>query len=201
MGDEGYNYLSYNDSTGTGKFNTDLEGSGILVSKDGYELISLYRNPIFLSESDAFSVGRELYENYANLAGIQDYEEIIFERIFREKAMDFLTNGKPKLFRSATEGNILVQLTNVSFTPNKQLGRRIYSFTATATEIADCSFENYYKYNILDKNKDINNSLSMLIFANGYENNILQVSSISHNVEKEGEAGQFILYQTHEGKS
>ena len=39
--------------------------------------------------------------------------------------MDFLMDSKVKLFRSSTEGNILVRLNNISFTPNEQLGRMI----------------------------------------------------------------------------
>jgi hypothetical protein len=49
--------------------------------------------------------------------------------------LDWLTDGKPKLFRSATEGNYLVRLTNVSLTPNETLGRMIHTFNATASEV------------------------------------------------------------------
>jgi hypothetical protein len=52
------------------------------------------------------------------------------------------------LFRSVTEGNILVKLTDINFTPNATLGRRIYSFTATATEIDEANIKNYDKYGI-----------------------------------------------------
>ena len=62
--------------------------------------------------------------------------------------MEFLTDGEVKLFRSETEGNVLVRLMNVSFTPNQALGRMVYSFSATAYEIDECNFENYNKYNI-----------------------------------------------------
>lgn len=76
------------------------------------------------------------------------YKEVILERRFREKVQDFLYEDNVKLFRSATEGNILVKLTDINFTPEKALGRLIYSFTATATEIDDATFENYEKYGI-----------------------------------------------------
>lgn len=71
-----------------------------------------------------------------------------YEQKFKEAAMDFLTDGKPKLFRSPTEGMMLVILTNVSFTPNKQLGRRIVDFSATVTEFAEVNFENFIRYGI-----------------------------------------------------
>lgn len=58
-------------------------------------------------------------------------------------------NGEVKLFKSPTEGNFLVRLTDISFSPNQQLGRMIWSFNATANEIADNTTDNYYLYNIL----------------------------------------------------
>ena len=72
------------------------------------------------------------------------------ERVFREKVEEFLNNGDYKLFKSATEGNIFVVLTNVSLTPNETLGRMIYSFSATAYEILDNTIENLDKYNIIN---------------------------------------------------
>ena len=60
--------------------------------------------------------------------------------------MNFLTNGQPKLFKSYEEGNIIVYLSNVSFTPNKTLGRHIYDFSATVTECCEMTQENLKKY-------------------------------------------------------
>ena len=72
----------------------------------------------------------------------------IIERDIRHLSMDLLTNGKPKLFRSFEEGNMIVYLSNVSFTPNKTLGRHIYDFSATVTEICDYTAENLKKYRL-----------------------------------------------------
>ena len=80
---------------------------------------------------------------------IKIIEYYIFEKMYRDKAMEFLCDDNVKLFKSNTEGNILVKLTNISFTPTANLGRLVYSFSATATEIDECSFENYYKYGII----------------------------------------------------
>lgn len=66
----------------------------------------------------------------------------------RDKIIEFLTNRQPKLFRSFEEGAMIIRLTNVSFTPNKTLGRRVYDFSATATELCDCTVENIKKYNL-----------------------------------------------------
>lgn len=73
------------------------------------------------------------------------------ERYFKILVLDWLTDGKPKLFRSPTEGNYLVRLMNVSLTPKKELGRMIHEFTATAYEIADCTYDNLIYYGILQK--------------------------------------------------
>ena len=62
--------------------------------------------------------------------------------------MDFLHANTVKLFRSTTEGNILIRLMDISFTPNQTLGRMLYSFNATAYEIDDCSLLNFEKYGI-----------------------------------------------------
>jgi hypothetical protein len=45
-----------------------------------------------------------------------------------------LQNGQEKFFSTVEEGMMIVRLTNVSLTPKKELGRMIYSFSATATE-------------------------------------------------------------------
>ena len=72
----------------------------------------------------------------------------IYEQKFKDAAMSFLTDGSPKLFRSPTEGYMLVMLTNVSFTPNRQLGRRLVDFSATVTEFAEPTQENFIRYGI-----------------------------------------------------
>ena len=68
------------------------------------------------------------------------------ERVFKLEVLSWLTNGKPKLFRSAAEGNYIVRLMNVSLTPNDTLGRLLHTFNSTAYEIADCSFDNLQKW-------------------------------------------------------
>lgn len=79
---------------------------------------------------------------------IDDFNDWTYEREFRERVMDFLYANKVRLFRSATEGNILVKIMDINFTPNTTLGRRIYSFTATAYEIDTANIKNYDKYGI-----------------------------------------------------
>lgn len=60
-----------------------------------------------------------------------------WERKFREEAIEWLNNGEPKLYRSMTEGNMIVMFDAVSLTPNQQLGRRIWNFSAIVYEVGD----------------------------------------------------------------
>jgi hypothetical protein len=57
-------------------------------------------------------------------------------------ALEWLNDGKPKLFRSPSEGNYIVRLMNVSMTPVDTLGRMLHNFTCNAYEIAQCNFTN-----------------------------------------------------------
>lgn len=105
---------------------------------------------LITSRENVFRDSLPYYEEYNKdkYVRIDDFNDWTYEREFREKVQDFLHENKVRLFRSATEGNILVKLTDINFTPNATLGRRIYSFTATATEIDECSIKNYDKYGI-----------------------------------------------------
>ena len=71
---------------------------------------------------------------------------ILLERQFKTAVLDWLNNGEPKLFKSATEGNFIVRLINTSLSPENTLGRMLHSFKSTAIEIAECTLENLNKY-------------------------------------------------------
>ena len=102
------------------------------------------------TQSSLFVNHSELFEFDRDIEDLKDYlkEERIYEKRFREMAMNFLSDGQVKLFRSFQEGNIIVYLSNVSFTPNKQLDRRVYDFSATVTELCEATEENMLKYRI-----------------------------------------------------
>lgn len=86
------------------------------------------------------------HENYqVNLIS----ENINAERNFKLTVLEWLNNGKPKLFRSATEGNYIVRLMNVLLTPNDTLGRMLHTFNATAYEIAEYNYQNLYNFNLI----------------------------------------------------
>lgn len=63
----------------------------------------------------------------------------LYEREFREKLVEWLNDGEPKLYRSMAEGAMVVMLTDISLTPEKTLGRRLYDFSATVYEVEDAS--------------------------------------------------------------
>ena len=64
------------------------------------------------------------------------------ERKFKLSILDWLTNGKLKLFRSPAEGNYIIRLMNTSLSPNDALGRLIHSFSATGYEAMDNTIDN-----------------------------------------------------------
>lgn len=78
-------------------------------------------------------------DQVAHLKGDDWDLEMLKERTFREQVLAFLFADEVKLYRSPTEGQMLVRLSNISLTPNATLGRHIWEFSAQATEIDECS--------------------------------------------------------------
>lgn len=97
------------------------------------------------------------------------------EREFRENALSWLNDGEPKLFRSMTEGNLIVMLIDISLTPNSQLGRRTYNISMTAYEVGDG-----YSLETLS-------SLGIVNVPNQYEDSIKADSSSSSDDSNEEE--------------
>ena len=64
--------------------------------------------------------------------------------------VEFLYNDKPKLFKSPTEGNIIIRIMNVSCSPEQGLNKMIYSFSGTAYEVAESTEENCQKYKLVN---------------------------------------------------
>lgn len=78
-------------------------------------------------------------------------ENFYAERKFREKVEEFLYSDTPKLYRSPSEGNIVVSIMNISLTPNQQLGRMISEFSSTAYEIADSSLKSLSELELINR--------------------------------------------------
>jgi hypothetical protein len=105
-------------------------------------LISYYMDEenLFLSEEESM-----IKEKTTNLTS----ENLAQERNFKMKVYEWLTDGKPKLFRSPSEGNFIVRLMNVSMTPDDKVGRMLHTFNATAYEIAEYNYENLNEFDFI----------------------------------------------------
>ena len=113
--------------------------------------MDIRQNLMHASKQDLYQQNASLYERYNDKNNINLYNDVTYEKDFRKKVMDFLYKNDVKLYKSATEGSMLVKLMNISFTPNTTLSRQIYDFTCTAYEIDEFNYDNCVKYNIQDK--------------------------------------------------
>ena len=82
-------------------------------------------------------------------------QNITAERLFKLEALEWLNNGKAKVFRSPTEGNYIVRLMNVSLAPTDSLGRMLHTFSATAYEIADFNLKNLEQFELIDATENL----------------------------------------------
>ena len=142
----GYAYYAEFPITGLISLHMDEHQTFFVEKDDGYycgdELVIPADNYRVELKSDISTpeIQERIDEKYTKTFNTHlTHDNIFIERKFREKVEEFFNNGKPMLFKSPTEGNILVALTNVTMTPNAQLGRAIYEFSATAYEIAECT--------------------------------------------------------------
>ena len=118
-------------------------------STDTHDNTAILPHINFTSKQQQYGDSYNLYTNYESQNKISDYLNPLYEKLFKEKVQSFLYKDEAKLFKSPTEGNIIVYLSNITFEPQTTLGRILYSFSATATEIAEPTFNNYIKYNII----------------------------------------------------
>lgn len=147
-----------------------LETSSILSKRPGsfrddIETSNRYFEDLFniaAGKPGAANSFEEIQTNYENRKKLKDNIDgihqrttslvsynILAERKFKLEVLDWLNNGKVKLFRSPTEGNYLVRLMNVSLSPEEKTGRMLHSFNSTAYEMAECTYENMGKYGII----------------------------------------------------
>lgn len=67
---------------------------------------------------------------------------MLAERRFKLKLLNWLNDGKIKLFRSPAEGNYLVRIMNVSLSPEDKVGRMLHNFSCQAYEIEELTYNN-----------------------------------------------------------
>lgn len=94
------------------------------------------------------TVAPQLDEYKVKTTGLVGYN-FSSERDFKLNVLDWLNNGKPKLFRSPSEGNYIVRLLNTSLSPEDTVSRLIHTFNSTAYEVAECNYENLNKYGFI----------------------------------------------------
>lgn len=111
------------------------------------EIPNEFYNSLFIKTNGKNAIDTEYYNAMVSNGLItKEDKRIIYEKLFRDMVLEFLYDDQVILFKSQPEGNIFVRLSNVQFTPDKQLDRHIYSFTATATEVLEANSANYLEY-------------------------------------------------------
>lgn len=146
----GYAYYAEFPISGLISFQMDEDQTFFTLGADGY-----YYNNELVIPKDKFSVstatrGEVAIPSYLAIDTNITDDNIFVERKFREKAEQFLNDFTYKLYKSPTEGNIVIGLMNVSMTPNASLGRMIFEFSATAYEVLENTLENLDEIGITD---------------------------------------------------
>ena len=134
--------LKYKEFSISGTITSEADVFQLFASKK--DLLSSSNGKYYASYMEYLSE-HNIVERIRNDIDSSSFEDIAtttendwwWEREFREKALEWLNDGEPKLFRSLTEGLIPVVLMNVSLSPQNQLGRRIYNFSATAYQVGE----------------------------------------------------------------
>ena len=146
----GYAYYAEFPISGTISFQMDEDQTFFALDTDGY-----YYNNELVIPRDKFSLstakrGSELAPSYLGIDSSINEDNVFIERKFREKAEQFLNDFSYKLYKSPTEGNIIVGLMSVSLTPNASLGRMIFDFSATAYEVLENDLKNLNEVGIAE---------------------------------------------------
>ena len=115
-------------------------------------LISFFidEDQLFVTRDKLFGKQLNSYATYNDANNIGNYNNIIYERKFRDEVIKFMYDGKAKLFRSPTEGNFVIKIMDVNLSPTTQLGRYLWSFSGTAYEIADTDAQSLQEIGILE---------------------------------------------------
>ena len=113
-----------------------------LIAKD----LGALSNADFLEEKKSQYRTATNNNSFKSLTPAQVFRQ---EKAYRDEVYNWLNNGKPKIFKSATEGLFLVYVINATLSPKKELGNMLYEVSATLYEIGDINTDNLLEYNLL----------------------------------------------------
>jgi len=115
-------------------------------------LISFFidEDQLFITRDKLFGKQLNSYANYNDTNRIDNYNNYIYERKFRDEVIKFLYDENVKLFRSPTEGNFVVKVMDINLNPTTELGRYLWSFSGTAYEIANSDAKSLQEMGILE---------------------------------------------------
>ena len=135
--------LNYKQFSISGLISSEADVHQKFLNKRDYFDDNYQRYQVYKSDTGVKDLVRNDYDDYLTESEIltsyltTTQNDWLWEREFREEAMKWLNDGEPKLYRSMTEGNMVVMLTDITLTPNSTLSRRLWTFTATVYEIAE----------------------------------------------------------------
>lgn len=101
-----------------------------------------------MDEEELFISKDEL--NFQEITTKLSDSNIASERIFKLKVLEWLNDGNPKVFRSPSEGNYIVRLMKPTLSPNDTVGRILHTFSTTAYEIDDFSYDALLKWGFIE---------------------------------------------------
>lgn len=137
--------LNYRTYTFSGTLTTEQDVHKILTS-DNYS-VAISPDPTV-----PISYVEIKYGDESNLNMKNDLEEgqkgMVMQRIWRNKIVKWLNDGKPKILKSEAQGNMLVMLTDVRVTPNETTFGLISDFSCTVTEIGSLTEKALQKYSL-----------------------------------------------------
>lgn len=140
--------LNYRQYTFSGTLTSHQDVLGILASKHYSTAIS--PNPTVPVSYVELKYGDESKLNLKN-----DLEEgqngMVMQRLWRNKIVKWLNDGKPKILKSEAQGNMLVMLTDIKVTPNETTFGLISDFSCTVTEIGGLDEKALQKYMLRKK--------------------------------------------------
>lgn len=135
-------YRSYNFS-GTLTTNQDILK---LFSSDSYS-VAVSPDPTIPIHYVDIEYGNEELLNCKN--DLEESQEgMVMQRLWRDKIVKWLKDGKPKIMKSEAQGNMLVVLTEVQVTPNETTFGLISDFTCVVTEIGPLTEKTLQKYKL-----------------------------------------------------